>query len=117
MPIRSSAAAFVPRLSRPFTLPALLEFPMVLSRRNFLQGTAAAGASLLITGTRASGKIKGANDRLRIAVAGLNGRGNAHIKGWLEQENVEIVAIIDPDRKVLARHLTSVEKLSKGKSK
>jgi predicted dehydrogenase len=88
-----------------------------LSRRQFLQGSAAAGASLLITGTRASGKIKGANDRLRIAVAGLNGRGNAHIKGWLEQENVEIVAIIDPDRRVLARHLTSVEKLSKGKSK
>src|SRR5580704_1894740 len=88
-----------------------------LSRRQFIQGSAAAGASLLIMGTRASGKIKGANDRLRIAVAGLNGRGNAHIKGWLEQENVEIVAIIDPDRKVLARHLTSVEKLSKGKSK
>ncbi|HEX4070357.1 MAG TPA: twin-arginine translocation signal domain-containing protein, partial [Planctomycetaceae bacterium] len=67
-----------------------------LSRRQFLQGSAVAGASLLITGTRASGKIKGANDRLRIAVAGLHGRGNSHIKGWLEQENVEIVALIDP---------------------
>ena len=52
-----------------------------LSRRQFLQGTAAAGASLLITGTRASGKIKGANDRLRIAVAGLNGRGNCPHQG------------------------------------
>ena len=88
-----------------------------LSRRQFIQGSAAAGASLLITGTRASGKIKGANDRLRIAVAGLHGRGNAHIKGWLEQENVEIVALIDPDRNVLAQHLTAVEKKSKGKSK
>ena len=82
----------------PVTPP--LETPMRnLSRRQFLQGSAAAGASLLITGTRASGKIKGANDRLRIAVAGLHGRGNAHIKGWLEQDNVEIVALIDPDRK------------------
>ncbi len=88
-----------------------------LSRRHFLQGTAAAGASLLITGTRASGKIKGANDRLRIAVAGLNGRGNAHIKGWLGQENVEIVALIDPDRNVLMRHLASVEDQSGGKSR
>ena len=70
-----------------------------LSRRQFLQGSAAAGASLLIMGTRASGNIKGANDRVRIAVAGLHGRGNAHIKGWLEQDNVEIVAVIDPDRR------------------
>ncbi len=76
---------------------------MALTRRNFLQGTAAAGASLLITGTRASGKIIGANDRLRIAVAGLNGRGKAHIKGWLEQPNVEIVYLIDPEHNVLSR--------------
>ena len=88
-----------------------------LSRRQFIQGTAATGASLLITGTRASGKIIGANNRLRIAVAGLNGRGNAHIKGWLGQENVEIVALIDPDSNVLARHLTSVAKQSGGKSR
>ena len=87
-----------------------------LSRRQFLQGSAAAGA-LLITGTRASAKIKGANDRLRIAVAGLHGRGNAHIKGWLGQENVEIVALIDPDRRVLASHLNSVAKQSDGESK
>jgi predicted dehydrogenase len=88
-----------------------------LSRRQFIQGTAATGASLLITGTRASGKIIGANNRLRIAVAGLNGRGNAHIRGWLDQENVEIVALIDPDSNVLARHLTSVAKQSGGKSR
>jgi predicted dehydrogenase len=88
-----------------------------LSRRQFIQGTAATGASLLITGTRASGKIIGANNRLRIAVAGLNGRGNAHIKGWLGQDNVEIVALIDPDQNVLARHLTSVAKQSGGKSR
>ena len=89
---------------------------MVLSRRNFLQGTAAAGASLLITGTRASGKIIGANDRLRIAVAGLNGRGKAHIKGWLEQANVEIVYLIDPEHNVLSRTLKAVAKQSKGRS-
>ena len=90
---------------------------MTLSRRNFLQGTAAAeAASLLITGTRSSGKIIGANDRLRIAVAGLNGRGKAHIKGWLEQPNVEIVYLIDPERNVLSRTRKAVEKASQGRS-
>ncbi|HET6328857.1 MAG TPA: twin-arginine translocation signal domain-containing protein, partial [Planctomycetaceae bacterium] len=66
-----------------------------ISRRNFLQGAAVAGSSLLLTGTRASGRVIGANDRLRIAVAGVNGRGRSHIDGWLKQDNVEIVYLID----------------------
>jgi predicted dehydrogenase len=88
-----------------------------ISRRNFLQGAAVAGSSLLITGTRASGKIIGANDRLRIAVAGLNGRGKAHIDGWLKQKNVEIVYLIDPEQGALNRALDSVGKRSGGSSK
>ena len=43
-----------------------------ITRRNFLQTTSAvAGTSLILTGTQASGKVVGANDRLRIAIAGL----------------------------------------------
>ena len=53
-----------------------------VSRRKFLKNASAVGASLLLTGTRASGKILGANDRLRIAVAGLNGRGQSHGDRW-----------------------------------
>jgi predicted dehydrogenase len=85
------------------------------SRRQFLQTTATAGASLLLTGTRASGKVIGANDRLRIAVAGLNGRGRDHIQGWLGQKNVEIAYVIDPDRTILASALSSLKKKSQGK--
>ena len=77
-----------------------------ISRRRFLAtASAAAGASLLITGTRAAGNFQGANDRLRIAVAGLNGRGKSHIDGWLDQENVEIAYLVDPDQTVLDRTL------------
>jgi predicted dehydrogenase len=68
----------------------------------------AAGSSFLITGTKASGNIIGANDRLRIGVAGLNGRGGSHIGGWRGQKNVEIVALIDPDKRVLAGRLKSI---------
>ncbi len=80
------------------------------TRRHFLQTTAAAGASLLLPGTRASGNFVGANDRLRIAVAGLNGRGQSHMKGWMEQSNVEIACVIDPDATVLARAIGYIEK-------
>ncbi len=85
------------------------------SRRSFLQTSALAGSSLLLMGTKASGRVIGANDRLRIAVAGVNGRGQSHINGWLEQENVEIAYLIDPDSKVLASALKKVAEKSKGR--
>ena len=79
------------------------------SRRHFLQTTAAAGASLLLAGTHASGNFVGANDRLRIAVAGLNSRGQAHISGWLGQKNVEIAYVIDPDENAVARSIKRID--------
>jgi len=85
------------------------------NRRDFLK-TSAAGGSLLLLGTRASGNIIGANDRVRIAVAGLNGRGQSHISGWLDQDNVEIAYVADPDQKVLDRAVGVVSKRSEGKS-
>ena len=85
------------------------------TRRRFLKTTSAVGASLLITGTRASGNIIGANDRLRIAVVGLNGRGKSHIDGWSNQENVEIAYVIDPDRNVLDRTLAKIHARNEGK--
>ena len=60
-------------------------------------------------GTKASGNIQGANDRVRIAVAGLNGRGGSHISGWKGQKKVEILGLVDTDKKVLDRRLKQVE--------
>ncbi len=87
-----------------------------INRRRFLQaGSAIAGSSLLLGGTRASGKVAGANDRVRIAVAGVHGRGGNHINGWLSQDNVEIAYLIDPDKDVLAKRLKELEAKTKGK--
>ncbi len=88
-----------------------------VTRRSFLKSTsaAAAGASFLITGTKSSGNIIGANDRVRIAVAGLNGRGKSHIGGWTGQENVEIAYLIDPDKDVLGGAMRSVLSKAGGK--
>jgi predicted dehydrogenase len=75
-----------------------------MNRRTFLKGTvgvAAAAASISIGGTKAGGKIIGANDRFRIAVAGVHGRGGDHVKGWTGLPNVEVAYLIDPDSKVL----------------
>jgi len=87
-----------------------------VSRRGFLKSTAVASGPLLL-GTRASGMIRGANERLRIAVAGVNGRGSSHISGWLGQDNVEIAYLVDPDAAVLKRRLRDVADKTDGKQK
>lgn len=84
------------------------------TRRQFLKTSSAVGGSLLITGTRASGQIQGASERVRIAVAGVNGRGQSHLKGWMGQDNVEVAYVIDPDERVRARTMKSLEERTEG---
>ncbi len=79
------------------------------SRRQFLGASAATG-SLLLLGTRASRAIAGSNDRVRIAVIGLNGRGKSHLAGFGAIPGVEIATVVDPDQKVLDRTLTDLAK-------
>ncbi len=79
-----------------------------MTRRSFVAATSVAA---LAGSTQATvrGQVRGANDRLRIGVAGLNGRGKSHIDGWLRQENVELAWVIDPDEKVLGRTLELIQ--------
>ena len=91
--------------------------PKSRTRRDFLKTSSIAGGSLIIIGTKASGQIKGANDRVRVAVAGLNGRGQSHIGGWMKADNTEVAYAIDPDRKVLYKRLKSIEERADGKFK
>ena len=86
------------------------------SRRNFLKATSAVGAGFLISGTKASGNIIGANDRVRIAVCGLKGRGRAHISGWRKADNVEIAYVVDPDSDLVQQRIKDVNKEKKGES-
>ena len=79
------------------------------SRRRFLASSVAAG-SLLLTTPRAPASVRSANDRVRIAVLGLNSRGKAHLSGFMGLDNVEIAAVVDPDSEVLGRTLTMLGK-------
>ena len=76
------------------------------SRRQFIkQSVFTAGSVALVSGTRSSAKVLGANDRMRIAVAGVNGRGRSHISGFAGLPNVEIAYVVDPEEGALARGL------------
>ena len=80
------------------------------TRRSFLKKTAAAslGASFVIGGTKASGRVIGANDKIRIGVAGIRGRGGAHIGGYMRKD-VEITYLIDPDTRLFNGRAKSIK--------
>ncbi len=80
------------------------------NRRNFLHTTLAAAATVTIAGTKSSAKVFGANDRIRVAIAGLNSRGGAHVEAYLGMKNVEIVYLVDPDKRTYKKRLDQIAK-------
>jgi predicted dehydrogenase len=73
---------------------------MDVSRRNFL---GAGAAAVVAAGTKATGKVFGANDTINVCVMGVNGRGGSHIEGFGTQEGVNVYAICDVDTKALEK--------------
>lgn len=79
-----------------------------LTRRRFLEGSLITAGGLLFTKSYAKTaspsprRVLGANDTIRVAVAGLNGRGAAHIEAFLGMKNVEIAYLVDPDSRLFA---------------
>src|SRR4051812_31908517 len=84
-----------------------------LSRRQFMNRSLAAagvGASFAIGGTKSSGRIIGANETIRVAVAGLNGRGGSHVGEFSKMPGVEITYLVDPDTRTFKNRLEQVRK-------
>src|SRR2546423_8217717 len=81
---------------------------MAIDRREFLKTSGKAitvSAATLALG----GKVLGANDRVRVAICGVRGRGNDHIKGFEKVPGVEIVALCDVDETILNQRLGEIE--------
>ena len=100
------------------------------NRREFLKTTVktAAGLAALngITFLSRPERVFGANDRIRVAVCGLRGRGKDHIGNFSRLPNVEVAALCDVDEGVLnkrrgevgggARTFVDIRKLLEDKS-
>ena len=80
-----------------------------LDRRQFGKAALAVAATITIAGTKSSGKVLGANDTVRVAIAGLNGRGSAHVGGYVSQKGVEIAYLVDPDKRTFSKRVKDVE--------
>ena len=79
-----------------------------LSRRKFIRNSATAAAFLTIP-TIIPATAFGANDRVRAAVLGVNGRGMNHVEGFEELKDVELAYLCDPDALILAKRAREVE--------
>jgi predicted dehydrogenase len=75
-------------------------------RRDFLKAGAVAAAGLL-----RPDRAMGSNDRVRVAIVGLRGRGFDHIKTYHGIPGVEIAALCDIDESVIRMRLQDLEKI------
>ncbi len=78
-----------------------------ITRRQFVGSVAAGLGMTLITPVS---RVLGANDDIRVAVVGINGRGGSHISGFSEIKGVRVVAFCDVDRNVLGNKAQGFEK-------
>jgi predicted dehydrogenase len=84
-----------------------------MNRRNFIKSSATATAAGTL-GFNLTSYAGSPNGTIRIAVVGMNGQGNAHIRQYTNMPNVELAALCDVDESVLNKRLGEVEK-AKGK--
>jgi len=66
----------------------------------------AGGAAAAQLSTR---RALGANEKIQVAVLGVNGRGKDHIQGFMKQPDAEVALICDPDSEVLAKRKQEFE--------
>ena len=89
------------------------------TRREFLENSmfaaaAVAGSASVVPALAAEGS-KSPNERLRVAILGMNGRGQTHLGEFMKRKDCEIAAIVDPDE--LAGNRKGVQRVLKATGK
>jgi predicted dehydrogenase len=88
------------------------------SRRDFLKIAGAGVATTALSATASSySNILGANDRVRVAICGVRGRGNDHIHGFSKVPGTELAALCDVDENVSQQRAGEIEKMGLSKPK
>ncbi|MFN9372475.1 MAG: Gfo/Idh/MocA family protein [Planctomycetaceae bacterium] len=92
-----------------------------LSRRDFLENSLLTSAAAALAGSapslvRAQGETVDTNSILRVAVLGVNGRGQDHLNGFMRRKDCEVVAVCDPDEQVGQKKGVEVVEKATGKA-
>ncbi|HEY0668228.1 MAG TPA: Gfo/Idh/MocA family oxidoreductase [Sphingobacteriaceae bacterium] len=87
------------------------------NRRNFIKSTLTGAAAISFGGilpgfsAKSYAGIIGANDRIKVAMMGVNARGLALSKNFSAQKNCEIIHVCDVDSRAAATCISTVEKI------
>ncbi len=86
----------------------------VTNRREFMKSSAGAAGLSALGAPAVAATRRSPNDRIRVGIIGLRGRGRSHIAAFheLADQNVEIATFCDVDQTVLNQRLADYEKLS-----
>ena len=79
-------------------------------RRSFMRQVLGGGTAMAVSGLVPSGRILGANDRIRFGLIGAGGRGKAIFKAALKAPNTEAIAVAD----VYTRRLDEARRIAPG---
>jgi predicted dehydrogenase len=84
-----------------------------MNRRKFIRqtGMASIAGAYSLSGIRAYAATQ--KDRVRVGIIGTGMRGQNHIEMMLERSDVDIIALADPDPRMLADALTLIKKAGK----
>lgn len=93
-----------------------------LSRRRFLEdsmwaATAALAAGSVAHTSRAADASSSPNEKLGVAIVGVNGRGREHVSNFMERPDTEVLVICDADEKVGQARCNEVERKTGKKPK
>lgn len=80
-----------------------------ITRRRFLGQSVSAATGVLGLSAASRASAMGANDEIRVAVAGVRIRGGGHIDNFQSLKGVQVVAICDPDSQLLAQRVKAFE--------
>jgi hypothetical protein len=95
---------------------------MHLSRRDFVERALIAASAALavdvgrqtvVAADEPAPRKVGPNDKIRVAVIGVNGQGGAHLGEWLKNPDSELVAVCDCDPAAFKKHADKFAKMAK----
>jgi predicted dehydrogenase len=84
-----------------------------VDRRDFIKSASATGLGAMMAGALPStlrGMGKSANDKIVMAVIGLNGRGQVHAQNFSRLKNTEVAYLCDVDSTVLSKAMSDASK-------
>jgi predicted dehydrogenase len=85
----------------------------LLHRRTFIRNTALAGAGLALMPNDIKALATEKKSKVRIGMIAVGLRGQSHLEEWLQRDDVEIVAMADPQERMLKDALELVKKYNR----